>query len=99
MGPQKNFDDEISNKTSKIKSATFNDSHKNSKMSKEKNMTSEEYETMINKPFLQRKDIKWFNLFFLAVLHMVALYGFFTFPYLTKKLTFLWGETILIFFF
>ncbi|XP_014212114.1 acyl-CoA Delta(11) desaturase [Copidosoma floridanum] len=52
---------------------------------------SDEYYASINKPFLQRTDVKWFNLTFMVVLHAVAIYGFLTFPYLEKKRTFAWG--------
>lgn len=56
-------------------------------------MTAEEYnEKVINKPFLQRTDMKWGNLYFMVAIHLIALYGFLTFPYFDKKLTFLWGK-------
>ena len=52
-----------------------------------------EYNNMINRPFFQRTDIKWFNLVFMVVLHAGALFGFLTFPYWERKWTFLWGES------
>ncbi|XP_001599873.1 stearoyl-CoA desaturase 5 [Nasonia vitripennis] len=66
----------------------YDEEHKDSEF----NMSAEEYnEKVINKPFLQRTDIKWGNLYFMVVLHAIALYGFLTYPYFEKKMTFVWG--------
>ena len=40
----------------------------------------------------QRKDIIWRNVFFITLLHIIAIYGFMTVPYIRKWKTFLWGN-------
>ncbi|XP_014227085.1 acyl-CoA Delta(11) desaturase-like [Trichogramma pretiosum] len=45
------------------------------------------YEELVAMPFYKRPDIKWFNLYFMVMLHLGALYGFLTFPYFEKKAT------------
>lgn len=42
--------------------------------------------------FFLRDDIRWQTTIVLASIHLLAFYGLFTFPYLERYKTILWGE-------
>ena len=43
--------------------------------------------------FFLREDIKWDWVIGFAIIHLVAFYGFLTFPYVQRFKTFLWGNS------
>lgn len=45
-----------------------------------------------NLPLFKRKDIIWKNAISNLIFHLIALYGFLTFPYFSKLKTLLWCE-------
>ncbi|KAJ8688587.1 hypothetical protein QAD02_024382 [Eretmocerus hayati] len=95
MAPNEIIAEQVLREIVKVNDPIFTASlldEKNEKESESQQIEKEnkEYEDLIKQPFLKRNDIKWMNLYFMVVLHAVALYGFLTFPYLEKKATFAW---------
>ena len=57
---------------------------------KKKSSTNEDPSKI--KWFFQREDIVWLNLISVTILHILALYGHLTFPYIQNWRTFLWRK-------